>query len=64
MDFSLNEVQEMLADSIDKFIDNEYDFDTRQKYAASESGYSTDVWARVRGAGLDRSALQRRGRRF
>ncbi|NNF40972.1 MAG: pimeloyl-CoA dehydrogenase small subunit [Woeseiaceae bacterium] len=44
MDFSLNEVQEMLADSIDKFIDNEYDFDTRQKYAASETGYSSDVW--------------------
>ena len=44
MDFSLNEVQQMLADSIEKFIDNEYDFDTRQKYAASERGYSTDVW--------------------
>jgi alkylation response protein AidB-like acyl-CoA dehydrogenase len=44
MDFSLNEVQEMLADSIDKFIDNEYAFDTRQKYAASETGFSTDVW--------------------
>ncbi|MGB5511561.1 MAG: acyl-CoA dehydrogenase [Woeseiaceae bacterium] len=46
MDFSLNEVQEMLADSIDKFIDNEYDFDARQAYAASESGYSADVWAK------------------
>ena len=44
MDFSLNEVQEMLADSIEKFIDNEYAFDTRQKYAASESGFSADVW--------------------
>ena len=44
MDFSLNEVQEMLADSIDKFIENEYAFDTRQKYAASESGYSDAVW--------------------
>jgi len=44
MDFSLNEVQEMLADSIDKFIANEYDFDTRQKFAASESGYSDGVW--------------------
>ena len=44
MDFSLNEVQEMLADSIDKFIENEYDFDTRQKIAASESGFSDDVW--------------------
>ncbi len=46
MDLSLNEVQEMLADSIDKFIDNEYDFDTRQTYAASESGYSEAVWAK------------------
>jgi len=44
MDFSLNEVQEMLADSIDKFIENDYDFDTRQKYAASDKGYSDEVW--------------------
>ncbi|MBT8089260.1 MAG: acyl-CoA dehydrogenase family protein [Gammaproteobacteria bacterium] len=44
MDFSLNEVQEMLADSIEKFIDNEYPFDARQTYAASESGFSADVW--------------------
>jgi alkylation response protein AidB-like acyl-CoA dehydrogenase len=46
MDFSLNDVQSMLADSIEKFIDNEYDFDTRQKYAASEAGYSADVWGK------------------
>ena len=44
MDFSLNEVQEMLADSIDKFIENDYDFDTRQKYAASAKGFSDEVW--------------------
>ena len=47
MDFSLSEVQEMLADSIDKFIENEYAFDARQKYAASESGYSADVWSMI-----------------
>ena len=45
MDFSLNEVQEMLADSIEKFIDNEYDFDTRQKYAGSDPGFSAEVWS-------------------
>jgi len=45
MDFSLNDVQAMLADSVDKFIDNEYDFETRQRYAASEVGYSADVWS-------------------
>jgi len=44
MDFSLNEIQAMLDDSIDKFITNDYDFDTRQKYAGGESGFSPDVW--------------------
>ena len=44
MDFSLNEVQMMLADSIEKFIANDYDFETRQKYSGSDLGYSEDVW--------------------
>ena len=46
MDFSLNELQTMLADSISRFIDNEYDFDTRQAYADSERGFSDAVWAK------------------
>ncbi|MDJ0708754.1 MAG: acyl-CoA dehydrogenase family protein [Woeseiaceae bacterium] len=45
MDFSLNEVQAMLADSVEKFIANEYDFETRQQFAASKAGFSADVWA-------------------
>jgi alkylation response protein AidB-like acyl-CoA dehydrogenase len=44
MDFSLNEIQAMLADSVDKFIQNEYDFDTRQAYAESDKGFSDEVW--------------------
>jgi hypothetical protein len=44
MDFSLNEVQTMLADSIEKFIANEYDFDARQKHSESNLGYSEEVW--------------------
>jgi alkylation response protein AidB-like acyl-CoA dehydrogenase len=44
MDFSLNEIQVMLDDSIEKFIANDYDFDTRQQYAGSDSGFSADVW--------------------
>ncbi len=44
MDFSLTEIQSMLADSVEKFINNDYDFETRQKYAGSETGYSADVW--------------------
>jgi alkylation response protein AidB-like acyl-CoA dehydrogenase len=44
VDFELNEIQMMLADSIEKFIVNDYDFETRQKYASSELGYNKDVW--------------------
>ncbi len=44
MDFALNEIQAMLADSIEKFIVNDYAFEARQKYAGSELGYSKDVW--------------------
>ena len=44
MDFSLNEIQVMLADSIEKFIENDYDFDSRQEYASSEQGFSSEVW--------------------
>jgi alkylation response protein AidB-like acyl-CoA dehydrogenase len=44
MDFSYNEIQAMLDDSVEKFIANDYDFETRQKYAASDKGYSPEVW--------------------
>jgi alkylation response protein AidB-like acyl-CoA dehydrogenase len=44
MDLSLNDVQMMLADSVDKFIGNDYDFETRQKYAGSKQGYSDAAW--------------------
>ena len=44
MDLSLNEMQLMLADSIDKFIANDYDFDSRQKSAESELGFNQTVW--------------------
>ncbi len=44
MNFSLNEIQVMLADSIEKFIENDYDFESRQKYAGSDQGFSSDVW--------------------
>jgi alkylation response protein AidB-like acyl-CoA dehydrogenase len=44
MDFSLSEEQSMLADSIARFIDNDYDFEKRQKIAESEKGYSPELW--------------------
>jgi len=44
MDFSLTEEQVMLADSVEKYVANDYDFETRQKYAGSDLGYSAEVW--------------------
>ena len=44
MDFSLSEEQSMLADSIARFIDNDYDFEKRQEIAKSEKGYSPELW--------------------
>ncbi len=44
MDFSLNEDQAILADSVAKFIDSEYDFETRQTIASSDTGFSQEMW--------------------
>jgi len=44
VDLSFTEVQTMLIDSIEKFIANDYDFEHRQQYAASDLGYSAEVW--------------------
>jgi alkylation response protein AidB-like acyl-CoA dehydrogenase len=44
MDFSLSEEQSMLADSVGKYMANDYDFETRQNYAGSKLGYSQEAW--------------------
>ncbi len=44
MDFSFSEEQSMLVDSVARFIDSDYDFETRQKIAASDTGFSADMW--------------------
>jgi alkylation response protein AidB-like acyl-CoA dehydrogenase len=44
MDFSLTEEQAMLADSIARFIETDYDFETRQRIAAGERGFSDEMW--------------------
>ena len=44
MNFSLSEEQSMLADSVRRVIDTDYDFETRQKIATDDSGFSNDMW--------------------
>jgi alkylation response protein AidB-like acyl-CoA dehydrogenase len=44
VDFSYSEVQQMLQDSVKKFVSKNYDFDTRSKIIESDSGYSEENW--------------------
>lgn len=44
MDFSISEEQSMLADSVSKFMENDYDFERRQEIAESDDGYSKELW--------------------
>lgn len=45
MDFSLSSEQQMIQDSVSKFILNDYDFETRRKILKSAAGYSQDNWS-------------------
>lgn len=44
MDFSYSEEQQMLRDSIAKFVAQDYDFDTRKKIIARDEGFSPENW--------------------
>ncbi len=44
MDFSLSDEQQMLQDSIARFVQNDYDFDSRAKSIKTDLGYSADHW--------------------
>ncbi len=44
MDFSYSEEQQMLKESVGRFVRQQYDFDTRNRIAASETGYSEENW--------------------
>ncbi len=45
MDFSYTEVQQMLQDQVQKFVQKSYDFETRRKIVDGEAGYSAENWA-------------------
>lgn len=44
MNFSFTDEQQMLQDSVQKFVRENYDFDTRKEILASDQGYSRDYW--------------------
>jgi len=44
MDFSITDEQAMLADSVARFIDNDYTFEQRMRIAEGQAAFSKDVW--------------------
>lgn len=44
MDFTLDTEQQMLSDSVARFIQNDYDFEARMKLVAARSGGSAAIW--------------------
>ena len=52
MDFEYSEEQQLLADSVRKYLGNAYDFEARKKLIASESGISQAAWTTFAEMGL------------
>ena len=44
MDFNFSEDQTMLRDSVGRYLQDRYDFDTRRKVTQSDSGWRPEVW--------------------
>ena len=52
MNFDYSEEQQLLADTLKRFLATNYTFDARAKIVASAAGYSEDVWAALAEMGL------------
>src|SRR5438445_10005892 len=52
MNFDYNEEQQLLADSVRRFLQKDYDFEARRKILASPEGWSARVWSQLAQMGL------------
>ncbi len=52
MNFDYNEEQQLLADSVRRFLQKDYEFEARRKIVASPQGWSPQVWATFAEMGL------------
>ncbi|PWU29883.1 MULTISPECIES: acyl-CoA dehydrogenase [unclassified Pseudomonas] len=57
MDFKLSEEQQMLQDTAARLVRDEYAFDKREGFAASEPGYSAGFWRQLGELGLTSVSL-------
>lgn len=52
MNFDYNEEQQLLADSVRRYLQKDYDFEKRKAIVASKAGWSEDAWAQLAEMGL------------
>ncbi len=52
MNFDYNEEQQLLADSVRRFLAKDYTFEARRKIVASKDGWSPQIWAQLAEMGL------------
>jgi alkylation response protein AidB-like acyl-CoA dehydrogenase len=52
MNFDYNEEQQLLADSVRRFIRKDYEFESRRRIVDSAEGYSEEVWGTFADMGL------------
>src|SRR6185369_3533846 len=52
MNFDYNEEQQLLADSVRRFLGKDYGFEARRKIVASKDGWSPAVWSQLAEMGL------------
>jgi len=52
MNFDYNEEQQLLADSVRRYLAKDYDFEKRRKIVASAAGWSAEVWAQLAEMGV------------
>src|SRR5436190_7746996 len=52
MNFDYNEEQQLLADSVRRFLGKDYGFEARKKIVASKEGWSDKIWAMMAEMGL------------
>ncbi|MGH7332505.1 MAG: acyl-CoA dehydrogenase family protein, partial [Candidatus Rokuibacteriota bacterium] len=52
MNFDLSEEQQLLADTLRRYLSNDYAFEIRARIVASPSGWSESVWATLAEMGI------------
>ncbi len=52
MDFNFTEEQQLLADTVKRFVREDYPFEKRRQIVASPDGWSREVWAKLAELGL------------